>query len=246
MKRWLKRIGLGLLGIIAVVLVVGAFTVYTHVSSIRRQHRKSLRRRATRRSRAPASPPPSSGASTSPGRWRAAPLNDCHGRGLRRWSSHGRWARGDDDGSQHHSDLAAAYSDGELARLNPPWSEEGSTDRAFHVHARVQLVAGRRRRCADFLPPHRPARRARVGQQQYQNLGQGSGSQRSHPIDIALAASTTRTLPIGPEPAPTAEYGRWIARQCSGCHGEHFSGGPIPGTPPDFPVPLNPHAHATG
>ena len=27
--------------------------------------------------------------------------------------------------------------------------------------------------------------------------------------------------------------------RCIGCHGEHFSGGPIPGAPPDFPKPAN-------
>jgi len=34
--------------------------------------------------------------------------------------------------------------------------------------------------------------------------------------------------------APTPEYGRYLAAGCTGCHGEHFSGGPIPGTPPDW------------
>ena len=28
-------------------------------------------------------------------------------------------------------------------------------------------------------------------------------------------------------------------RLCSGCHGEHLSGGRIPGTPDSIPVPLN-------
>jgi mono/diheme cytochrome c family protein len=39
--------------------------------------------------------------------------------------------------------------------------------------------------------------------------------------------------------APTAEYGRYVARACTGCHGEHFSGGHVPGTPPDFPDAAN-------
>jgi len=33
---------------------------------------------------------------------------------------------------------------------------------------------------------------------------------------------------------PTPEFGRYLAAACTGCHGEHFSGGPIPGTPPDW------------
>lgn len=39
--------------------------------------------------------------------------------------------------------------------------------------------------------------------------------------------------------APTAEYGRYLVQSCTGCHGEHLSGGPIPGVPPDFPKPAN-------
>lgn len=37
----------------------------------------------------------------------------------------------------------------------------------------------------------------------------------------------------------TADYGRYLAQSCTGCHGEHFSGGAIPGAPPDFPAPAN-------
>lgn len=39
--------------------------------------------------------------------------------------------------------------------------------------------------------------------------------------------------------APTPEYGNYIARACTGCHGEHFCGGHVPGTPPDFPDAAN-------
>ena len=39
--------------------------------------------------------------------------------------------------------------------------------------------------------------------------------------------------------AATAEYGHYVARACTGCHGEHFSGGHVPGTPPDFPDAAN-------
>jgi cytochrome c553 len=41
------------------------------------------------------------------------------------------------------------------------------------------------------------------------------------------------------ENAATADYGRYLAQSCTGCHGEHFSGGAIPGVPPDFPKPAN-------
>jgi cytochrome c553 len=37
----------------------------------------------------------------------------------------------------------------------------------------------------------------------------------------------------------TPEYGRYIAQSCTGCHGEHFAGGHVPGTPPSFPNARN-------
>lgn len=45
--------------------------------------------------------------------------------------------------------------------------------------------------------------------------------------------------PPAPEPGVTVEYGRYLAVGCIGCHGEGFSGGPIPGTPPDWPPAPN-------
>ena len=39
---------------------------------------------------------------------------------------------------------------------------------------------------------------------------------------------------------PTAEYGHYLAAQtCVGCHGQGLSGGPIPGLPPEPPLPPN-------
>jgi hypothetical protein len=49
-----------------------------------------------------------------------------------------------------------------------------------------------------------------------------------------------------PAPEPTAAYGGFVSRPCMGCHGDHLSGGPIPGAPSDFAVPLNLTADATG
>ncbi|MCB9662939.1 MAG: hypothetical protein H6732_02420 [Alphaproteobacteria bacterium] len=65
------------------------------------------------------------------------------------------------------------------------------------------------------------------------------------PITIARRMDH-ETRDIAPEPAPTAAYGAYLARLCQGCHGEHLSGGPIPGAPPDLPVPLNITMHETG
>jgi len=45
--------------------------------------------------------------------------------------------------------------------------------------------------------------------------------------------------PTGPPPGVTVEYGGYLAQTCVGCHGGHFSGGPIPGAPPDWVPPAN-------
>jgi len=49
-----------------------------------------------------------------------------------------------------------------------------------------------------------------------------------------------------PSPAPTPEYGAYIARLCVRCHGEKFSGGPLAGAPPSLAVPSNLTPHGTG
>jgi mono/diheme cytochrome c family protein len=57
----------------------------------------------------------------------------------------------------------------------------------------------------------------------------------NHQQTIAAVAPTT----------PVA-HGAYLAQVCSGCHGRSFSGGPIPGTPPDWTVPANLTPDATG
>jgi mono/diheme cytochrome c family protein len=40
-------------------------------------------------------------------------------------------------------------------------------------------------------------------------------------------------------PAPTAEYGRYMAVGCQGCHNPSLTGGKVPGTPPDWKPAAN-------
>ena len=39
--------------------------------------------------------------------------------------------------------------------------------------------------------------------------------------------------------APTAQYGAYVANMCMGCHGASFSGGKVPGAPPEWPPASN-------
>lgn len=62
------------------------------------------------------------------------------------------------------------------------------------------------------------------------------------PMDFLVPAELidhTAPRPPAPERGATAEYGEYLAGLCSLCHGPGFSGGPIPGTPPEDPPALN-------
>jgi mono/diheme cytochrome c family protein len=65
------------------------------------------------------------------------------------------------------------------------------------------------------------------------------------PIDIARRIDHQH-VEKGPAASPDPAYGKYLARLCSGCHGEGLSGGPIPGAPPSMPIPLNITPDATG
>ncbi len=65
------------------------------------------------------------------------------------------------------------------------------------------------------------------------------------PLDVGRRLDHAN-LPQGPAPAATAAYGQYLSTLCHGCHGKQLSGGPIPGAPPEVPVPLNLTPHETG
>lgn len=46
-------------------------------------------------------------------------------------------------------------------------------------------------------------------------------------------------VPSAPPRGPTVAYGEYLAHACTGCHGPGFSGGPIPGVPPEWPPAAN-------
>ena len=67
-------------------------------------------------------------------------------------------------------------------------------------------------------------------------------------LDMFPAAAIDHAAVAQPDPEPgrTVEYGAYIASLCSGCHGARFSGGPMPGAPPELGTPLNLTPHETG
>lgn len=64
-------------------------------------------------------------------------------------------------------------------------------------------------------------------------------------LDVARRIDHDR-IELAPPPAPTQAYGRFLAKLCTGCHGENLSGGPLPGAPPEIPIPANLTSDASG
>ena len=171
----------------------------------------------------------------------------CHGEDLGRRQADRDGAPRLAPGAEHH---ARQPRRGVLRRRiradHPARHQEGRADGAPHAVAGPHLAARLRRAGNRLLPAdgaaRRPARTAR------------RGSARSARSSIAWTRSSldvARRIDHGkiehaPAPEPTAAYGAYVSRLCNGCHGEHLSGGRIPGTPSTIPTPLNLTPDATG
>jgi mono/diheme cytochrome c family protein len=141
--------------------------------------------------------------------------------------------------------LGAAYSDGELARLvKHGLKKDGRSVRFMPVQDIAWLpdsdVAALVSYVRTVKPGDRPNGATVVG-----TLGKVLDRQDKFTWDVARRIDHTKSEPV-PAPAPTAAYGAFVTRLCTGCHGEHLSGGPIPGAPSSFAVPLNLTPDATG
>jgi cytochrome c553 len=66
------------------------------------------------------------------------------------------------------------------------------------------------------------------------------------PLVSAETVDHTPHSRSAPPAAATADYGKYLAQGCTGCHGENFAGQHVPGTPPEFPDAANLTPHANG
>jgi hypothetical protein len=143
------------------------------------------------------------------------------------------------------ANLGAAYSDGEIARLiKHGVKKDGRSlrfmpaqDISWMPDSDVAAIVSYMR----VAPPvDRPNQPTVIG-----TLGKVLDRRDKFVIDVARRIDHA-TSESPPRPEPTAAYGAFVTRLCTGCHGEHLSGGPIPGAPPSLPIPLNLTPDATG
>ena len=78
-----------------------------------------------------------------------------------------------------------------------------------------------------------------VGTQSVGPIGRGLFASGLLPLVPAELIDHAAPRPVAPAPGVTPEYGKYLAVTCTGCHGETYSGGPIPGAPPEMGVPRN-------
>jgi hypothetical protein len=141
--------------------------------------------------------------------------------------------------------LGAAYSDGEFARIiRHGIKKDGRTVRLMPAQDINWLPDSDVVAIVSYLrtipPGDRPNGTTHIGV-----LGKVLDRQDKITIDVARRIDHTKR-DEAPSPEPTARYGAFLARLCTGCHGEHLSGGRIPGTPASIPTPLNLTPDATG
>jgi hypothetical protein len=141
--------------------------------------------------------------------------------------------------------VGAAYSDGELVRLIQHGIRKDGTSLRFMPadeigwlpQSDVVAVVSYLR----SLPPVEHANEPiHIGL-----LGKVLDRLDKLPLDVARRIDHEHLDLAGP-PEPTAEYGKYLSRLCTGCHGKGLSGGRIPGAPSKFPVPLNLTPDASG
>jgi mono/diheme cytochrome c family protein len=134
--------------------------------------------------------------------------------------------------------LGATYSDGELMRLlRHGIKRDGRSVRFMPAHEFNWLSDDDFTAVISYLRSL-PAVHKSNGPFEIGVLGKVLDRRDMVPLDIARRIDHHK-IELAPPPSPSASYGAFIARECTGCHGKSLSGGPIPGAPPDLPVPLN-------
>jgi hypothetical protein len=141
--------------------------------------------------------------------------------------------------------MGAAYSDGELARLiKHGIKKDGRSVRFMPAQDISWLPDSDVLAIVSYVRTVKPCDRPN-GSTVIKTLGKVLDRQEQFVMDVARHIDHSK-LEQAPTPEPTAAYGGYVARLCSGCHGEHYSGGPLPGAPSSFAVPLNITPDATG
>lgn len=134
--------------------------------------------------------------------------------------------------------LGSAYSDGELARLIKHGIKKDGRSVRFMPSVDFSWLPDDDVVAIVSYVRTLPAVEKSNGPVEVKTLGKILDRRGQAVMDIARRIDHTKNE-NPPRPEPTAEYGKYVVRMCTGCHGDTLSGGPFPGAPKDFAVPAN-------
>jgi hypothetical protein len=141
--------------------------------------------------------------------------------------------------------LGAAYSDGEIARLlRHGIKKDGRSVRFMPAQDATWLPDDDVVAIVSYLRSMPPVDKPN-GSIELSRMAKVLDRRGAFVLDVARHIDHDHIELAGP-PTPTAEYGRFIGRLCTGCHGDHLSGGRPPGFPPNLATPLNLTPDETG
>jgi hypothetical protein len=139
----------------------------------------------------------------------------------------------------------AAYSDAELFRLlRHGVRRDGRSVRFMPVQDFAWMSDADLIALISYMRTMPPVEKAN-GPMEIKTLGKVLDRKSQLIIDVARRVPHEKP-DLAPPPSPTKEYGAYVAHLCNGCHGEHLSGGPIPGAPSNMAVPKNLTPDGTG
>jgi hypothetical protein len=245
MNVWIKRVLVGAGALVGVVGLGGGLFAWTQASAFTSSMERSYE-----------IPVPQIALSTDPavlerGRHLAesvAPCasSDCHGKDLAGGKTIVMGPLGTFTGPNvTKGGLAAAYGPGELARLiQHGIKKDGRSVRFMPVQDWSWMPESDVTALVSYLQTV-PAVDRPNGETSLGLLAKILDRQGMIVIDVARKVDNA-AVGKGPAPSPTREYGEYLGKLCQGCHGDTLSGGPLPGAPPDFPVPTNLTPHETG
>lgn len=243
--KLLARVFLGLVVLAAIVVLAGGIFVGVNVSATSSSLEKvyDIAPLAVTRSTEPAVLARGKHLSESIG---ACATKDCHGSdfgggAMLAMGPIGTFAGPNITGGG----LGAMYTDGELARLiRHGVKKDGRSVRFMPTQDISWMPESDRSALVSYLRTVPNVSRAN-GPNHVGFLGKFLDQKNAFVIDVARRIDHEKDEVV-PAPEPTAAYGKFLARSCSGCHGETFSGGRIPGSPAIVPTPLNITPHETG
>ena len=245
MKRIVKRVGVGLLVVVAllVVSVGGCATVQSRAFDASMAKVYDIAPLPVARSTDP--------AVIARGKHLAESIaacagNDCHGPDLGGGKLMEMGPLGKFQAPNvSPGGLGAAYSDGELARLIRHGVKKDGRSVTFMPVQDINWMPESDLVAVISYVRSVPAVNKPNGPLELGTLAKVLDVRGMIVLDVARRIDHTK-MDLGPAPSPTPEYGKYLGRLCTGCHGDHLSGGPIPGAPGDLPKPLNITPHATG